>query len=66
MAIRIERDVNYLVLRAVPQMLIKACKHLLHPFLVKGDIGKILIQKQARLPLSLPDNNLTPEHKKTR
>jgi len=47
MAIRIKRGVNHLVKRAVPQILIKAPKHALHPFLVKGGMGRLLIQKQA-------------------
>jgi len=38
-AVRIERSVNFLIKRAIPQMLIKGLKHLLHPFPVKGDIA---------------------------
>jgi len=40
-AVRIERGINNLVKGAIPQMLIKACKHLLCPLLIKGGIGKL-------------------------
>jgi len=40
-AVRIERGVNSLVKGAFPQTLIESCKYPLHPFLIKGDIGKL-------------------------
>jgi len=42
-AVRIERGVNSLINGAIPEMLIKACKHALCPFQVKRDIGKFPI-----------------------
>jgi len=41
--VRIEKGVNNLVKGTIPQMLIKAYKHLLCQFLVKRDIGKLPI-----------------------
>jgi len=43
LAVRIERGINSLVKAVVPQMLIKPCKYPLHPFLIKRDIGKLLV-----------------------
>ena len=43
MAARIERGINSLVRGKIPQMLTKAWEHLLRPFLLKRDVGKLPI-----------------------